>query len=96
MGRAFEHFYEGLEDLVGLLSEALPAVLDEHQRWNDVRKLGPLLKIPAERMDEFVRIWEDEFGTKQFRVILRKLDWPVDGTEYAENSGHDAAEYPER
>lgn len=95
-GWAFERFYEALEDLVGLLREALPAVLKQHDQWSDVRNLAPTLKIAPDRVDEFVAIWEDSFGTKEFRAILPEAPPTDTGGEDDDDAGHEAAKQPER
>lgn len=95
-GRAFERFYTALEDQVELLREALPAVLREHERWNDVAQLAPDLKISVANVDSFVDTWQTEFGTREFRAIFPPATEIPDEPDAEGEPGHESMAQPEK
>lgn len=92
LGRAFERFYEEIEDQVELLREAIPAVANHLSSWEDIRNVAPELKIPAERVDELALLWNEELGSYRFDAILRPSP-PRDAEP--DEAGHGTVQQPE-
>ena len=96
-GRTFEQFYRDTDRLVTLLREAIPSVLKLQRAWDDVANVTTELGIDPQCQDEFISLWESEFGTRSFQAILREPPGPAPPDPEAESDepGHGTGSQPE-